>query len=76
MELDLASTKELIAQLETRLDTCLVLGITVDNNILTYHRSLRGMNQWALMTPLVLEIEGIKHNFHECPEAKNPPVNF
>lgn len=54
MDLDLATTSQLIDTLAKRLDTCLVLGISKNQeDMLVFHRRLTGTNGWSLMLPLL-----------------------
>ncbi len=51
MDLDQVPTRDLIDALVPRLDSCLVLGLTVEKNGQPiYHRHFEAKNRWVLMT--------------------------
>jgi hypothetical protein len=73
MNLKEALTKELIDELVSRLDTCLVLGITWDTDrVLTFHRRCTGPNTWAMYAPLLAEIRWLNESFDSAVDQDGP----
>jgi len=73
-------TKDLVDELVSRMNTCLILGMVFDHdNTLTFHRRFSGPNSWAMYAPLLAEIRWLNGSYDSAldePDLPDSTIDF
>lgn len=75
-DLSLVTDKELVDELQTRLETAIIVARTKENDgSFVYHRRMWGEGLWGMYLPLKCVMKEIQHNYEHA-EQGNWEVDF